>query len=1276
MFYRLTLLLYTVLAALGLGVLLAGQVQASPTAVVPPSPLTPGLHNLVEEADGVRFSLHTPTYTLTADGVLELPGLETETWREPGAPLVPIYQTWLAVPAGAEVKIEVRPLGLRYQTMPGVRATAAGQPVPDPLHPDQYIGLTSGPTTLATAETTPPSFFPPLTYDLSPVQQSGDVSLVSLRLYPVQYDPASQQVRHNQELAVVVRFVGGNRTPTPTADLSPNQAQWLGQVLNPSHVWLAGGADTLRQWRTPNASAVRLPVGQTAYRIAITEEGIHQVTYAQLAILGLTGSLNPAQIQMMHNGRTVGHQHVDTNNNNLFDAGDAIRFYGWPFDGSRFEQFYTTENVFWLWVNGTASPIATASAAPSGGAGTAVHTTYATHTFGEDDVFWRTSLYVTHWADSPNEPDYFFWKRLYPHSTEDPNRITLTLPITLPHPAPVAGQATFTAEVNTVTNYDTPAKNHEVWLDVNGLGGVMGTLPVIANRNVTMQVAQASLASNGVNTVTLYVPEANPIGSPCNAILHDCLMLNELRVGYTRLLVADGDQLAFGTAETGLLDVAVSGFSNNNLLLWEITDRYQPVRLTGGTVTGAQNQLSFSRHMGGDGRFIALTTAQVRPTTGQISRYTVANTQPSGGADWVAITHADFYTQAQRLADYRASATGGSYRTAVLNVQDLINQFGYGFPSPTGIHTYLQEAFTSWETPPRYVLLVGSADYNPRLLDCAPVCHPAVSVPYDFSQHLYPQVPTYLTFRDRFQGLTPADFEYSLLVGDDLLPDLAIGRLSVHTLAEAQVVVDKIIQYETHQLTPADWQYNMVLLHDNADGGGVFTAGLTIMGSYIPPVYNQDMFGLVIGNNPAETAAVRQQLTTTIGTDTPKLLAYRGHGSVDRWANEGLLNNSYINSTHITNAGRPFVTLSMDCLDGNFAYPGWNSLSRMLMIQDNGRGGAAHWSSTGLGYDYEHTVLANAFAIAMFDLGYTALGDAINHAKTVYTGLPFSTSELYAFTLQGDPAMQMYRPEWNIAITAPSATLFTETEFGVTLALSNTGIYPSRPIVTYTLPAHITYVSHTTTLTNTMTLTDNGGQQQLVFVFDERLAYEEQTQIALQLEASAEGSGLSTAEVRGTGSDMSPNTGRIAHALLAAQEPQVEWSILLLAPNETIEVGQLFDTEFLIQNSGPHHSRPTVVYTLPAGMTYHSHQADIGVDVTQTTLLDNRLELRFEFTPYIGNSAVVSTQVRLRMGNNSGTAVAEVSGTGRDLSPETGRRATALLRSSAGWRIYLPFVQR
>ncbi|MCK5921442.1 MAG: hypothetical protein KAG66_10915, partial [Methylococcales bacterium] len=93
---------------------------------------------------------------------------------------------------------------------------------------------------------------------------------------------------------------------------------------------------------------------------------------------------------------------------------------------------------------------------------------------------------------------------------------------------------------------------------------------------------------------------------------------------------------------------------------------------------------------GDDARFIALTSAELMSTT-SLAKYLPTNLQPASTTiSWLAISHSDFIMEAQRLAAYREVALHGSHQTFVADVEDVINQFGYGLPMPSSIHAYLQ----------------------------------------------------------------------------------------------------------------------------------------------------------------------------------------------------------------------------------------------------------------------------------------------------------------------------------------------------------------------------------------------------------------------------------------------------------------------------------------------------------------------------------------------------------------------------------------------------------
>ncbi|MCZ7673924.1 MAG: C25 family cysteine peptidase [Chloroflexi bacterium] len=123
-------------------------------------------------------------------------------------------------------------------------------------------------------------------------------------------------------------------------------------------------------------------------------------------------------------------------------------------------------------------------------------------------------------------------------------------------------------------------------------------------------------------------------------------------------------------------------------------------------------------------QYIATTSANLLTNANGLSltAYTPpANLEPAGGADWVAITHADFLTQANSLAAHRGSAQNGGLKTHVVDFDDIVNVYNYGLRMPEAIHAYLQNALYTWPIPPGYAVLFGDGTLNPRNLDCSTV---------------------------------------------------------------------------------------------------------------------------------------------------------------------------------------------------------------------------------------------------------------------------------------------------------------------------------------------------------------------------------------------------------------------------------------------------------------------------------------------------------------------------------------------------------------------------
>jgi len=82
---------------------------------------------------------------------------------------------------------------------------------------------------------------------------------------------------------------------------------------------------------------------------------------------------------------------------------------------------------------------------------------------------------------------------------------------------------------------------------------------------------------------------------------------------------------------------------------------------------------------------------------------------------------------------------------------------------------------------------------------------------------------------------TASDPAYAAVNGDDLLPDLALGRLPASSLEEAQTLVEKIVAFESSGQTLA--QGPAVLVADNPDGGGDFEGSAQAVAPLLAPTH-------------------------------------------------------------------------------------------------------------------------------------------------------------------------------------------------------------------------------------------------------------------------------------------------------------------------------------------------------------------------------------------------------------------------------------------------------
>ncbi|MBN1138839.1 MAG: hypothetical protein JXM73_19800 [Anaerolineae bacterium] len=952
--------------------LIAGSLYTPPAVGAQPAQ-EPQLLVLRSDAAGTVLEVRAPDYRLgdgVADGaacqMLSAAGLgQTE---EAGRPTLPVLGIMIGLPPGAAP--EIRILQADYDTLtltsdlcPAPTPVVRGEPGPDGDKPGgARVEMVYARDAGAYATN---AFYPASLAVSAGEARLRDQRLLQLSLRPFQYNPATRELRVYRTLQVEVSFAypQGRQDPGASGEAGgPFETTLQHAILN---------YDAARQWRQGStvpglslAAPTALAGLDQGYKVAVNQDGLYQLTYADLAAAGLpVDALNPQTFQLFDNGQEVAIQ-VTGQEDGQFGPDDRILFYGQALDTK-----YTDTNIYWL-AYGAAAGLRMGSrdVSPSGTA--PVLSEFATTAHLEQNLRYVSKYSVA--ADA----DHWFWNYVYP-----PSLPSQTYPFTLN----ALDAEPYTAVVRLRLQGGTSLV-HSARVYVNGNSVAETTWEGYADWEFSAPFPSAYL-QEGTNTVQ--VEGVIPAGYS-----YDYFYFDWFEVDYRRRTQAENDLLAFGGGAAGAWHFDVEGLTGDTAYLYDVTNPLTVTTLTGYATTPLTDaySLSFEDTIPGPTSYLALAPSRI------LSPLSISADAPSGlkspdnGADYLVITHADFYAQAQQLADYRQGQPGIA-RTRVVDVQDIYDDFNDGELSAEAIHQFLQYAYSAWQSPaPSYVVLLGDGHHDFRNYSgVAPLT----------------RIPPYLTYMSRvLMGEAPSDNNYAYVSGDDALPDMYIGRLPADSAAEAQAMVDKIIAYETNP--PAgDWANNVLLIADNPDSAGDFySLSDDIASRFMPDSYAAAR--VYLGStcpyeNPAATC--RQAILDGFGQGS-LLSNYVGHGSATIWAGERMLQT--VDVSALASSGMLPVQLSFACLTAYFGNPdqAQESIDEAL-VAAAGRGAIASWGNSDMSYAFLDQWANEGFYEAVFQHDIRQLGPAAAAALTYYSRRTDNELLLKRKHLFGDPALTL-----------------------------------------------------------------------------------------------------------------------------------------------------------------------------------------------------------------------------------------------------------------------------
>ena len=413
---------------------------------------------------------------------------------------------------------------------------------------------------------------------------------------------------------------------------------------------------------------------------------------------------------------------------------------------------------------------------------------------------------------------------------------------------------------------------------------------------------------------------------------------NPSSVGFLDFISLDVPTSLSGTGEQFVFENGVAAsqggigaYSLNNLQgysqIWEVTDQtaISAINLNGEATT------TFRTNLGSERLFVAVTPGNYFFPLRESRNTEVRNQNIKGtvfqGADggfedvdYLMITEETLRPQAERLAQHNRSARGLNVKT--VSLEDIYEEFGGGRQDIGAIRNFVRYVYDNASNDAnrlRYLCLFGdtSVDYKDRLVSNNNI------------------VPTYQTFEsfDLVRSFMSDDFfgnmdpEEGLMAAQERL-DIAVGRIVADTPELANILVDKIINYDA-QPSFGRWRNNFVLVSDDVDELFEFNqlqGNLDELGDEISeekPFVNvfkihSDSFEQQSSAGGDRYPQVNEAISNAIEIGA-LVVTYLGHGGEELLSSEAIVTQSVVEN--LDNGERLPLVVTVTCEFGKFDNP-------------------------------------------------------------------------------------------------------------------------------------------------------------------------------------------------------------------------------------------------------------------------------------------------------------------------------------------------------------------
>lgn len=507
--------------------------------------------------------------------------------------------------------------------------------------------------------------------------------------------------------------------------------------------------------------------------------------------------------------------------------------------------------------------------------------------------------------------------------------------------------------------------------------------------------------------------------------------LDYIRLTAKRNLRGNGRQFRFrlnsAAQDNGILQY---NFTNATGIaeVWDVTDIYNTTSVTNGS--GAQ--FSFKAPMGEVRQYVSVVSADfytpLRESNARVANQNLKGTifRNSQGqfqdVDYIIVTPEFLNSSAETLANLHRTQSGLNVK--VVNLENIYHEFSSGQQDIGGIRNFVKYVYNNASSAGariKYLNLFGDAsfDYKDRIpnnTNIVPTFHGfdpsgGSAIPN------YSEVNTFVS--DDFFGLM--DPSEGTMIGDEGL-DIAVGRMLVSSKAQADEMVNKVIEYRNEE-SYGRWRNEYVMIADDLDNSGEqFVNTLEQIGSDIlgaRPFINIrkiyiDAFIQQASAGGYRYPEAKEEIARYINNGS-LVVNYLGHGGETGMASERIFQSA--DAQDLTNRYRYPLFITATCELTKFDNPYLQTAGEFIYW--NSRGGAIAMITTTRSIYINTAFTFNSMLSAkLYDYGTAPLGGYPSMAEALrLTKLQLESVYVRCVSFIGDPALKLAIPQPEVELT-------------------------------------------------------------------------------------------------------------------------------------------------------------------------------------------------------------------------------------------------------------------